>query len=196
VRWLAETGDKATHQEDIRKLRWLDSYLGTLTLDEITRDVIDNIKLSKLKTSGKATVNRYLALIRAIMFRARDDWEWISKAPKVKLFKEAAGRERSITLEQAQRLLGELPEHQRDIVMFALATGLRHANVVGLMWSHVNLDASHAWVDADKSKNGRPIAVPLNATGVDVLRRQLGKHPQHVFTYEGKPALRANPRLG
>ena len=49
---------------------------------------------------------------------------------------------------------------------------------VGLEWSHVNLDTGHAWVDADQSKNRRPIAVPLNATALEVLRRQIGKHPR------------------
>ena len=74
VRWLAETSEKATHLRDIEKLRWLDPFLGTLMLDEITLDVIDGIKAEKLKTAGKATVNRYLALVRAILLRSRDDW--------------------------------------------------------------------------------------------------------------------------
>src|ERR1700675_578246 len=143
VRWLAETAEKATHQEDIKKLRWLDPFLGHLMLDEITLDVIDGIKAEKLKTAGKSTVNRYLALVRAVLLRARDEWEWINKAPKVRLFKEPPERERSITVEQAQTLVRELPKHQRDIVVFALATGLRHSNVVGVEWSHVNLDARH-----------------------------------------------------
>ena len=30
VRWLEETSEKATHQEDKRKLIWLDTYLGEL----------------------------------------------------------------------------------------------------------------------------------------------------------------------
>jgi integrase len=194
VRWLAETAEKVTHQEDMRKLRWLDPFLGKLMLDEITLDVIDGIKAEKLKTAGKSTVNRYLALVRAILLRSRDEWEWLDRAPKVRLFKEGPGRERSITVEQAQTLLRELPKHQRDVVVFALATGLRHANVLGLEWSHVDLNAGHAWVDADQSKNGKPIAVPLNATAMEVLRRQLGKHPQRVFTYAGKPFARANTR--
>jgi integrase len=29
--------------------------------------------------------------------------------------------------------------------------------------------------------------VPLNDTAVDVVRAQRGRHPAHVFTYEGKP---------
>ena len=38
VRWLAETSEKATHDGDIKKLRWLDAFLGALMLDEITLD--------------------------------------------------------------------------------------------------------------------------------------------------------------
>ena len=54
--------------------------------------------------------------------------------------------------------------HQRDIVLFALVTGLRQSNVLGLEWSHVNLDTGHAWVGAAQSKSRRPIAVPKRAT--------------------------------
>ena len=118
----------------------------------------------------------------------------IDKTPKVKLFKEGPGRERSITVEEAATLLGELPKHQRDLVLFALATGLRQSNVLRLEWSHVNMNTGHAWVGADQSKNRNPIAVPLNATALEVLRRQLGKHPQRVFTYAGKPLANANTK--
>ncbi len=194
VRWLAETSEKVTHQEDVRKLRWLDPFLGSLMLDEITLDVLSAIKAEKLKIAGKPTVNRYLALVRAIFLRARDEWEWIDRTPKVKLFKEGPGRERSITPEQVVALLAELPLHQRDVVVFALATGLRQSNVVGLEWSHVKLETGHAWVGADQSKNRKPIAVPLNATAQGVLRRQLGKHRERVFTFRGKPLGWANTR--
>jgi integrase len=95
-------------------------------------------------------------------------------------------------VEQAATLLGQLPAHQRDVVLFALATGLRQSNVLGLEWSHVNLDTGHAWVGAAQSKNRRPIAVPLNATALAVLRRQLGKHPERVFTYRGRPLAWGN----
>ena len=192
VRWLAETSEKATHDGDIKKLRWLDAFLGALMLDEITLDVIDRVKSERLKTVSKSTVNRYLAVVRSILLRARDEWEWIDKAPKVKLFREPPGRERSITVEQAEALLRELPAHQRAVVLFTLATGLRQSNVLRLEWSHVNLDSGHAWVDADQSKNRRPIAVPLNLKALEVLRRQIGKHPARVFTYAGRPLDRAN----
>lgn len=69
---------------------------------------------------------------RAILKRAVDEWDWLDKAPKVKLFKESEGRIRFITPEQVQALLHKLPAHQQDMVLFALQTGLRQASVVKL----------------------------------------------------------------
>jgi integrase len=194
VRWLNETSDKATHHEDKRKLAWMHQYLGELTLNEINQDVIDQIRCVKVKEVSKATTNRYLALIRAILIRSRDEWEWIDKVPKIRLFKETNSRERSLTLDQVKRLMQELPSHQKETVMFALATGLRQRNVLALQWSQVNLALRHAWVQASHSKNRRPIAVPLNDTAMQVLQRQLGQHETHVFTYLGKPLKAANTR--
>jgi integrase len=194
VRWLEETSEKATHKEDVRKLAWLHGYLGNLKLDEITLDVIDRVRSARLKEGSKGTCNRYLALVRAILRRACDEWEWIDKVPKVRLFKESNSRERSLTVSQAKQLLAELPEHQREVVLFALATGLRQSNVLKLEWRQVNLEQRHAWIDGWQSKNRRPISVPLNNAAISVLQRQIGKHPERVFTFRGKPLNTANTR--
>ena len=195
VRWLEETSEKATHKEDKKKLIWLHSFVGDRALDQITSDVIDQIRSAKLKEASKGTVNRYLALVRAILIRARDEWEWVDKVPKVRLFKETSSRERSLTVEQAKHLLDELPEHQREVVLFALATGLRQRNVLRLEWGQVNLELRHAWIQGWQSKNRRPIAVPLNDTAIAVLERQKGKHLTRVFTFNGKPLNSANTRV-
>jgi integrase len=187
VRWLEETSEKATHKEDKKKLVWLHGFLGDLNLHDITLDVIDRIRSAKLKDATKATTNRYLALVRAILIRARDEWEWIDKVPKIRLFKEGTSRERSLTVSQAKLLMDELKEHQREMVLFSLVTGLRQSNVLRLEWGQVNLELRHAWVKGTHSKNRRPISVPLNDVALDVLKRQVGKHPERVFTYRGKP---------
>lgn len=194
VRWLEETSEKATHQEDKKKLVWLHAHLGNLNLDEITLDVIDRIKSARLKEGSKGTCNRYLALVRAILIRSRDEWEWVDKVPKVRLFKESNSRERSLTPDEAKVLLGELPEHMRELVLFSLATGLRQSNVLKLEWPQVNLELRHAWVQGTQSKNRRPISVPLNDVALEVLKRQVGKHPQRVFTFRGRPINSANTK--
>jgi integrase len=193
-KWLKETQHKATHEEDKAKIRWLQQFFRERSLTDIDRDLIATVGAKKAEQSSSATANRILALIRAILRKAAYEWEWLDKAPKVTLYREAKRRIRWITPEQARMLLAELPEHQRDVVLFALATGLRQSNVLKLEWSQVHLDRGVAWIHADQAKGGRDIHVSLSSVALQVLRRQLGKHQIRVFTYQGKPLAWANTR--
>ena len=188
VRWLKETGHKATHEHDKAKLRWLDPYLTGKPLDTINRAMIDGITQAKLATgAANATVNRTLALVRAILRRCERDWEWLDRAPAVRLLKEPVKRIRYLTRPEADRLLAALPPHLADMARFALATGLRAANITGMRWDQVDLDRRMAWVHPDQAKARRAIPVPLNGEAMAVLHKQLGKHPERVFTFRGDP---------
>lgn len=191
-RWLQETSDKRTHQDDIAKLRWLDVYLRDAHLDEITLSKVDEIRAAKLEEASKSTVNRYLALVRSILRKTCDEWEWVDKVPKIKLYSEPRGRERALTPDQASRLMGELPEHQRDVVLFALLSGLRQSNVIGLEWSWIDLGRRHLCIPPERSKNGQPIPVHLTDSMSAILEKQIGKHTSRVFTFRSKPIAYAN----
>uniref|UniRef100_E6QDH7 Putative integrase DLP12 prophage n=1 Tax=mine drainage metagenome TaxID=410659 RepID=E6QDH7_9ZZZZ len=62
-----------------------------------------------------------------------------------------------MTLDEAQRLLAELPEHLRDMATFSLATGLRQANVKLLEWGQIDLRCRVAWIHPDQAKARRAI---------------------------------------
>ena len=64
---------------------------------------------------------------------------------------------------------------------------LHQSNVYKLQWSHIDLERKQAWIDAEQSKNGNAIAVPLSTDAMAVLASEFGKHSTHVFTYRGKP---------
>jgi len=194
VRWMKEASDKRSIGKDVEKLRWLDRFLGHLQLSQVTRDVIDAIADRKARLTSRSTANRYLALIRSILRRARDDWNWLDSIPKVRLFREPKGRVRFLSPEEARRLLNELPVHLRDMAQFALATGLRQRNVSFLQWEQVDMARRVAWIHPDQAKAGRAIGVPLNESAVAVLRRRLGQDRAHVFTYEGKPVARCSTK--
>ena len=194
LRWLEETAHKRSHLYDVVRLKWLQQFLRMKPLAEITRDFVMQVAETKKRESSPSNANRYIALIRAILRRAEREWEWLDKAPALRLYPEPKRRVRWITPEQAQRLLSLLPEHQRDVVMFALATGLRHGNVLKLEWSQVDLARKVAWIYGDQAKGGRDIHVSLNDTALDVLKRQVDKHPSRVFTFRGKPIAVANTK--
>jgi integrase len=195
VRWLKETAHKATHDEDIAKLRWLDKFLAGTELTNINMALIDRITDAKLaEDATPATVNRTLALLRAILRRCHRDWEWLDRAPAVRLLKEPTRRIRFLTQDQAAVLLKELPQHLKDMAAFALATGLRAANITGLCWDPVDMERKQAWVHPDQAKARRAIAVPLNDAALEVLERQKGNHFVKVVTYEGEPVKQVSTK--
>ena len=187
VRWLREQAHKATINGDRAILRWLDQFLANRDLESINRALIDAITEAKQADGcANATVNRMLSLVRAILRKCTRDWEWLDRAPSVRLLKEPTRRIRFLTPHQANVLLRELPPHLRDMASFSLQTGLRAANVTGLTWEQVDLSRKLAWIHPDQAKARRAIAVPLNGTAMQILRERHGVHATWVFTYEGE----------
>jgi integrase len=195
VRWLKEQSHKATAKEDVTKLRWLDRFLGGKELTAINRALIDRITDAKLAQGcSNATVNRLLELVRAILRKCVNEWEWLERAPSVRMLKEPTRRIRFLTRDEAQRLLAALPEHLADMAAFSLATGLRAANVTRLQWSQVDLARRLAWIHPDQAKARKAIPVPLNAEAVALISKQVGKHLTHVFSFRGKPIIQVSTK--
>ncbi len=194
VKFLDETSHKRSQSKDVAILRWLDPYLGDKCIDDVDRALVDRIKLARTAVGTRSTANRYLAVIRSILRKARDEWEWIEHIPKVSLFKEPEGRTRSLSYEEFAKLHAELPPHLADMALFTVATGLRQANVAKLEWIEVDMEHRHAWIPAHKYKNGSPHAVPLNEIALSILQKQIGKHPTHVFTFRGKPVTNVSTK--
>ena len=163
-------------------------------LSKITREMIAEVGEIKRKETSPSIANRYLALIRAILRRATLDWEWIDKAPYIRLYKEPKRRTRWISPPQVLILLTELPEHLVYLVKFSLSTGFRKRNVTELEWSQVDSLRNVAWIHADQAKGRKSIPISLNATALEVLSKQMGKHPVRVFTYNGRPITQTNTK--
>ena len=81
-----------------------------------------------------------MALIRAIFRKAMRAWEWIDTTPAFRTYAKAVRpRLRFLTTGQAEAVLARLPDQQREVVLFALATGLRQRNILDLTWGRVDL---------------------------------------------------------
>lgn len=195
VRYLAETSHKASQFADKAHLRWVDRFLGGVALGKIDRELLDRIHSARLaEGAANSTVNRTMEVIRAVMRRAANEWDWLDRVPRIRMLPEPTRRVRWITRDEADRLIAELPEHLAAMVQFSLETGLRRANVTGLEWSQVSLERRTAWIHPDQAKARKAIAVPLSATAVVVLRGQIGKHSTHVFSYRGNPVRQVNTK--
>jgi len=104
-KWLEETVHKRDHRNDKTKLQWIGERWNSKFLNEIDRETVRELAKEKALTATPATVNRYLALIRAITRRAAFEWQWIDKPPHIRLLPEAKRRIRWLRPEQARTLL-------------------------------------------------------------------------------------------
>jgi len=192
-RWIAEQTYKRSLQTDIEHIKRLDSYLLDKPLTDIDLAFIDTFKKDRTQAGVKnATINRCLAVLRAILNRARKEWRWIDDTPYVRLLPVSDERIRWITPLEAKRLLKELPPHLQAMAQFSLATGLRERNVVELQWSQIDMSRKCAWIAAEQAKGKRSIAVPLNQDAISAILNQMGKHQTFVFTFRGEPVARTN----
>lgn len=180
LRYLTEVENKKSISDDARHIRFWTQHFRGRELASITRNEAGSI-IEKAQ-SNSATRNRYIASLRGLLRKAQNEWEWIDGAPSLKKYKEAGGRIRWLTQEEAERLLTDMPDYMRDMVEFSLQTGLRQANLIELTWDRVDILRRLAFIPAKMFKGDMDYSAPLNSEAVEIIRRRVGKHHTHVFT--------------
>lgn len=187
VRWLEEHQHKKSLDKDIARLKILDQWLRGKRLAEIDRELVALIKRErsqqyKTQSRGKgrppiitdqlvtpAEVNRMLSVLRSVLNEA-EEWDWISKAPKVKLYTETEGVARWLHYDQAEKLLEKLPQPLSDMAALTLEIGLREQNIARMRVSEVDLRARliHCVI-----KGGYPFACTLNDAAIEIIQRNM-----------------------
>jgi len=97
------------------------------------------------------------------------EWDWVKENPVSKVTKERENnrRDRWLTSEDEQMLLENSPQWLKEIIVFALHTGLRQDELLSLQWSRVDL--FRKIIIIQESKNGKPRTIPLNRIALDIL---------------------------
>ncbi|MEW6720824.1 MAG: tyrosine-type recombinase/integrase [Thermodesulfobacteriota bacterium] len=143
-------------------------YFEGRLLSELTPLDVERFKADRKGTPTRGNrprtgtaVNRELACLRAMLNKAVQ-WGMIEKNPaaRVKMFPEPPGRNCFLTVEQAGRLLDACAPHLRSIVLCALETGMRKAEILGLRWSDIR--NGMVYLPANRTKNGKPREVPVS----------------------------------
>ncbi len=136
---------------------------------------------------SKATLNRYLQLLRGMFYKAID-WELYNKpnpVKKVKFYREE-GKVRPLSRADVKKILeaaekiskkpqSPLQKIFRDLVLLALNTGLRKSEILNLRWKDVKEDELEV-----RGKGDRRRTVPLNQAAQAVIRWQ-PRRPEFVF---------------
>ena len=194
TRYLAESTDKKSTADDRHHLRKLDPYLRCLSLDAIDMAALQDFIRERKLTDGvsNATVNRALEIVRRMLNLAHQDWRWLSSVPRIRMLKEPRRRVRFLRRDEADRLISVLPQHMKAIVRFALSTGCRASEILGLEWSRVDLKRRVAWLDHGTTKSGDGRGIPLNADALVALESVVGQHSRWCFTFKGQRIVKSS----
>lgn len=181
VHILPHFGDKLLAELTAPEIRgWLETLASTPArrrtgMWEKEQKFADKPATSDAKRARKATANRTLTVLKAILNKAfqdelvKDDAAW----RRVKPFPNAdEAITRFLTVAESTRLINACKPDFRRLVKAALFTGARYGELIRLRAGEVNTDTGIVAIHAD-AKSGKVRYVPLSAEGLDFFKEQV-----------------------
>jgi integrase len=184
--------------------RLLDEF-GGYKLTDITPGRIQQFKEDRLSQKTKrggeysvAAVNRELQLLRAILNFAKQEGLIIERTPFERSTKpiiqkeDEIRRNRVLSLEEESRLLkvcsDPVRQQIRPIVICALDTGMRKAEILSLSWNQVDLENRVIHIHPLQTKTLRSRSVPITERLYCELQRLRNEFPnREQFIPESEP---------
>ena len=170
-----------TYRLQILIKRW-----GQLPIEQINKSAVLTLRddLLRLGRAG-ATVNHYFNTISKLFQMLNDEWELNIPNPikSIKRMPPSPGRTKRV-YEQVERELIASCEKLgfgllRSIIEFAIATGMRRGEMMGLHWGDIDLVNRRAYLHI--TKNGEPRKVPLSQRAMAVLETVQAMGTNAVF---------------
>jgi len=168
----AHKAESTTKRDDRYIALHLMPFFGGLTLDKITPKLVSQYKTDRLRVNKLGTVAIDLRILSKMFNLAVKEWEWCKENPvaKVSIGKLHNEVDRWLTYEEEKSLLTHLPTWLKEIVFFALNTGMRQNEILSLRWSDVDL--FRKTVTVHKSKNYETRIIPLNEVVYGLLTQK------------------------
>lgn len=208
VRYMEEIGEHHTNAlTTLTNLEWLQTQLGTKTLVANIDDNRVSFVVAKRRREfrkvgndqtpktlvSNATVNRTCTEpLRKVLRRAETKWgcavakiDWSGH-----MLPEPKERVREASVEEEGLVMDHLDRGYEDGVLFAVLTGCRRMEIVGLTWQRVDF-FNRVFTVIGKGDKSR--VVPMSSAVFDLLWSLKDNDPQWVFTYV---AARTDKRKG
>lgn len=166
--------------------------LANAELGSVSKDLVLDYMTTRMENEGVcgATVNIEAALLRCMLSRAT---EWglleVNHLRGMKPFPGSPKRDVDLERGQAQSLVSALSEPMASMVEFAIYTGFRKENILGLRIEALRFHDLTSTGEVELTvKGGRREVFPLAPSAVAVLKRVIGRRRDgYVFV---------NPKTG
>jgi integrase len=182
--WIEQGQHHAADTGTLRSLEWLTREIGEATrLSDINGSLVARLVAKRRGDGvGPATVNRTMTeALRRVLNRAK---LWGEHLPPVEwrkhLLPEPRERVRELRDDEQEALFATLRPDYHPIFRFALLTGCRLGECVGLTWADVDWGGRTIWITG---KGNKRAAIPMPPSVRELLWPLQGHHASIVFTY-------------
>lgn len=190
--YTESTYSVATHDIYRRVLGLLEKQVGEIPIRAITARHIDQYKATKLKTAKPVSVNIELRALRAAFATAKR-WKLITENPCAEVKQIPVPDEPPVFFSVAdfEKLIAVMEEGWlRELVVFAVLTGLRRGEICNLRWQDVDLGRRVIHIRSTatfKTKQGKRRVVALNNTALALLQSRMNRSPsEYVFNLDDR----------
>ena len=173
---------------------WEEHLEPQTQLSKITSQQIEDFKLKRAQKVAHSTADKDLAVLKAFFNWCIAHRLAVSNpVRRVKLFHEDNSRLRYLTREEYDRLIEaaraiKTSPYLEEKIVLAAHTGLRRGSLFNLRWKQIDLE--NRVLRIPRTKSGRPLSLPLNATALTTLKAlDEAKTPEspYVFPHKSGP---------
>lgn len=166
-------------------------FLEGLTVEEVNKALIKEFvhaRRAQEKPPKDVTINRDIAWLSSVMTFATSLPEGPETLPagiftKLGLKAPSSRRRLLSTEEEASLLEACTTDTHRAIIILALETGMRQAEIMNLRWDqHVDLDRREVSLDAEDTKTSEPRVIPLSDRALATLKAQK-RHARRPYVF-------------
>jgi integrase len=167
---------------------------GRVRLTNITRDAVLKHRASRIK-AGRAvrTANGDVQQLKAMLDHAIDQgWLEDNPAAGIPQLKEQKREKRWLRTEEIEEVLSVTEgSHLYGLILAGLHTGMRKAEMLGLVWPDVNFEQGYIRVLTRKNGTYRYVnltdALRPHLVDARAMHEKLELTHGHVFTYKSRP---------
>lgn len=180
TQWLSKYPKRKVKQTTL--LTWWKNRIGHLVLADLTPNVIAEARddllgqITKRKAlRSPSSVNRFLAAFSKVLTVTVKEFGWLDDNPmrKVSKPKEAAGRDRFLSIEEKDRLLAacksSVNQNLYPLVSLSILTAMRYGELINLNWE--DLHFHNRTITLRETKNGDRRIIPLTHAVEDIFKQ-------------------------
>lgn len=168
----------------------LEEYYGDIYFEDLTSDKLQSYFEYRMRKLSSYTIRRDIANFSSA-FKWAKSKKYLTENITTGLAKPKITEKLPVyfTRKQFDQLIKSIKnEDLKDLIIFAVNTGIRQSDLINLRWEQVNLKAKIVLLDNRNSstKSRKVHSLPLNKTSLEILGNREKRGESEVFTYLGR----------